>query len=48
MIIKATFNDNDFTYILDNFFLRKVLCFIPTELDINLNHTKVRKMQENT
>lgn len=26
MIIKATFNDNDFTYILDNFFY--VRCYV--------------------
>ena len=27
MIIKATFNDNDFTYILDNFFLEGVMFY---------------------
>ena len=27
MIIKATFNDNDFTYILDNFFVEGVMFY---------------------
>lgn len=49
MIIKATFNDNDFTYILDNFFIEGVMFYtnrIRYKLKLYKSKEDVRKYVE--